>query len=552
MLRASQALIAGGILHRDGYKLTLSHRKARSDGLQGIQGTVYIVACPLNNPFVHTVRKLLTKQGINYRLIDVPWSECRLLPQKLTKWCREKPIGIILRASTITESLGLWLEGATLPIVVYAEGLHPKQACVQMDVHQAVERGINHLYELGHRRMAIFSIGPHFSTAEWIGLYRTACLKRGLKESASNLWVAENYREDVVREALTNAHRLQPEVTALMARDHLAVRATRIFSVPKDISVIGVGEATYGMASHPPVTMVALRDPDVLAAWACTNLIDQIQTIQSGMPPKIPTEALFVPELIQRNSTREITTTKVATKLQVKSPIPVVHPSQTWRKVYPFLQKKSWDEWRPLDISKLVNHSMTRYHGWLGTDPLEYFPPGLRSIHGVPFQVLNEEHNRGYAVITFRSPRSHSAEGKKLPTQVRLPVKLQTKALYFLHGCGYAIPIPFAEYIIHFASGRQSTVPLVPLGLTKGNPPKFQKHMQPNVQDWWEGYEQRDFPHAHRATVFNVVDPTAYERTLYSLEWINPRPNDEVSSLEVRVDPKAGPILALISVTALL
>jgi hypothetical protein len=54
------------------------------------------------------------------------------------------------------------------------------------------------------------------------------------------------------------------------------------------------------------------------------------------------------------------------------------------------------------------------------------------------------------------------------------------------------------------------------------------------------------------ATVFNPADPTEYERYLYTLEWINPRPKEEISHIEVRVDSEAGPTLALIAATALL
>jgi hypothetical protein len=74
----------------------------------------------------------------------------------------------------------------------------------------------------------------------------------------------------------------------------------------------------------------------------------------------------------------------------------------------------------------------------------------------------------------------------------------------------------------------------------------------PNLQDWWEGYPQVDFSHAHRVTVFDPANPGAYERTLYTLEWINPRPEEALTFIEVKVDPKAGPTLALIAVTALL
>lgn len=81
--------------------------------------------------------------------------------------------------------------------------------------------------------------------------------------------------------------------------------------------------------------------------------------------------------------------------------------------------------------------------------------------------------------------------------------------------------------------------------------PKQSGGLKPNLQDWWPEYEPQAFPHAMYATIFNPADTLAYERTLYTLEWINPRPKEEISRIEVRVNPDAGPALALIAVTAL-
>ena len=195
---------------------------------------------------------------------------------------------------------------------------------------------------------------------------------------------------------------------------------------------------------------------------------------------------------------------------------------------------------------------MTREHGWLGGEPLLHFSPGLRSIHGVPFQVIEERRNSGRAVVTFRSPQTHSTKGKELPTAVKIPVGGRVKALYFLHGCAVAKPVPFAEYIMHFNTGKKARIPLIPRGASSRRAHRRNGKLKPNLQDWWQGFEQQDFPHAFHATIFNPVDPEDYERTLYSLEWINRWPEQEVSHIEVRVDPKAGPTLALIAVTALM
>jgi hypothetical protein len=105
---------------------------------------------------------------------------------------------------------------------------------------------------------------------------------------------------------------------------------------------------------------------------------------------------------------------------------------------------------------------------------------------------------------------------------------------------------------MHYRKGASFRLPLIPLGQSS-RAALERLGLEPNVQDWWpDGYEQEDFPHAHRLSVFDRAVPAAYDRSLYSLEWINPRPNDEITFIEVQVDPNAGPTLALVAVTALL
>ena len=149
--------------------------------------------------------------------------------------------------------------------------------------------------------------------------------------------------------------------------------------------------------------------------------------------------------------------------------------------------------------------------------------------------MLDEERNKGRAVITFQSENSHSAEGKRLPTKAQLKLEARVKALYFLHGCGSARPGPFAWYVMHYKKGDAISVPLIPLGKSRVLAAKELGKLKPNIQDWWTpAFEQENFPHAYHAAVFNPADPAAYVRALYSLEWINPRPADEVSFIEVR------------------
>jgi hypothetical protein len=477
-----------------------------------------------------------------------------LLP--LRKALAEKPAGIMLWIPCWTNKLQMGLETKKIPLVICAEFSTPevKYSTVGTDVYRGVLKALEHLRDLGHQHIAHVSCIRNTWRQELADIYEQVCLQLNLRQAASTFWEVDTSSKSELREMLLEHRRRHPEVTALFADSETATLLTAHFKVPAELSVVGLYEPL--IKCRPALTTIALPEQNqCMTEWACMELIAQIRAHESGRPSPPARRAFYEPELVVRDSTRAL---KAKEKL---APSPVVNgmpaapppsPWETWRKSYPYLTKRQSNDWRQFDLTKLANHSMTREHGWLGEDPLLYFVPGLRSIHGIPFQVIDENRNGGRAVVTFRSPHTHTTGGKELPITAKIAVQNSVRAVYFLHGCGHALPIPFAEYLIHFKNGRTAKVPLLPLGSTKQTKRQRLSQLQPNLQDWWPENAQQDFPHARYAIVFNPAAPQEYERYLYTLEWINPRSKDEISHIEVRVNPAAGPTLALIAVTALL
>jgi len=549
--RACQQLIADGVLQRKGYKLFAgSGNPARAPIAGEVQVLSYL------QPFARTAGRLLAGLGVRHRVLELSFSRDLNPLLSLRKALAEKPAGIILWIPCWTHKLQMGLETKNIPLVICAEFSTPevKYSMVGTDVYRGVLKALEHLRDLGHQRIAHVSCVRNPWRQELADIYEQVCLQLNLRQAASKFWEVDTSSKSELREMLLEHRRRHPEVTALFADSETAALATAHFKVPADLSVVGLYEPPS--KCRPALTTIALPEQNqCVAEWACMELIAQIRAHESGRPSPPARRAFYEPELVVRDSTRAL---KAKEKL---APSPVVNgmpaasppsPWETWRKSYPYLTKRQSNDWRQFDLTKLANHSMTREHGWLGEDPLLYFVPGLRSIHGIPFQVIDENRNGGRAVVTFRSPHTHTTGGKELPDTAKIAVNSPVKALYFLHGCGHAQPLPFAEYLIHFKQGTTASVPLLPMGAAKQTKPPRRGKLQPNLQDWWPENAQQDFPHARYAIVFNPADPQAYERYLYTLEWINPRPRDEVSHIEVRVNPDAGPSLALIAVTALL
>jgi|GEM_PF-852212 len=547
---ACNNLISGGLLKRNGYKLLVGEgAPVRAP----VSGDVCLLSYSGN--FLKVAGRTLDERGVKHRAVELSYTKHPSPAPVLREVFSEKPAGMILWMGGWIEGLVPLLEKETSPLVVCANAVPPglRHSSVGTDVCWNAEIALKHLFGLGHRKIACVSLECPISRS-LEACFMKGCWQLGISSRA--IWRTEARDKDEFREMLLERLTQNPGVTAIVAGNTLAKLAAAAFDLPREFSVVSLFDS-----EQSSLTAVTLRDQDAcIASWACTEIISRIQSAESGRPMPPPHHALFVPELIDRGSTRALAhREKEIAGVSSISPMGRIggmgrmaaSPGASWTKTYTYLKRSRTHNWRQLDLSKLANHSMTREHGWLGGEPLLHFPSGLRSIHGVPFQVIEENRNGGRAVVTFRSPHTHSAEGKALPVLVKLPVGGPVKALYFLHGCGHARPTAFAEYRIHFTTGPVAIIPLALIGTDMKSARQRLGKLKPNLQDWWPSYPQQDFPHAKYVTVFNPADPQEYERYLYTLEWINPRPKDEISHIEVRVDPKAGPALGLVAVTAL-
>jgi hypothetical protein len=226
-----------------------------------------------------------------------------------------------------------------------------------------------------------------------------------------------------------------------------------------------------------------------------------------------------------------------------------VHEAEeTWQQPHRLAAETRPGAMVQVDLSAWANRAITRQNSWLGHLPLLHFGPGRKTIHGVTFDVIDEHKNRGNAAVVLRSHRSPSTAGRMLPVEVAVPVRRRVRAVYVLHGCGYAgEPAPFAWYDFYLTGRRPISVPIVARGM--GEPPVDAP--QPNIQDWWP-----DFPQFNDAGIRHLVitengDPFDYERYLYTLEWENPYPDAELTTLYLRSNPAMETTLALLGITLL-
>jgi LacI family transcriptional regulator len=177
----------------------------------------------------------------------------------------------------------------------------------------AAEFALEHLYKLGHRRLA-FIMGQEFSsdtTVRWQSI-QTAANQKGLKIMPSLVAQLEGDSPSpelgyiATRKILAKDEKF----TALFAfNDISAIGAIRALQekglrVPQDVSVIGFDD-TYDAAFHNPA-LTTIRQPLFeMGRLAAQTLLQRIanSNADTGANDEFPPEISIEPELIIRNST---------------------------------------------------------------------------------------------------------------------------------------------------------------------------------------------------------------------------------------------------------
>lgn len=227
------------------------------------------------------------------------------------------------------------------------------------------------------------------------------------------------------------------------------------------------------------------------------------------------------------------------------------------RRRYALTATAAPSRFRPLDLAPHANRPLNYRKGWLGDLPLRYPWTGAQVVHGVPFQVPGGRARTQPGAVVFRSAINQTGSRRPLPDRLRLEVGEQARAVYFLHGCGFAHVLSrFATY--GFYSGR---VLLGETGLVAlGQPPPGEESGEgwrgadgANIQDWWPDVPQPDFPSAWRVPVPDGESEADASRhvCLYTLEWKNPTPERRLTHIVIEVDAEQTTTLGLLGVSVL-
>lgn len=568
--RAMSRLIAEGVVRREGYKLYY--------GGERIDGTS--LTCDLvvgrRSHFIRGYRKVAKALGIGLRVHFYASLHEAIAHLRQLKECGAECVlfdpPCILPVASWAPAMRELLENDIPAVSVgqYEEGLY----CVLEDHTRAVGQVFSQLRELGHSELALFTLPPRASAAAeihdaWLSLPWGA----KARTSAKRVAFYEDAREDVQILAQRLAEEWK-DVTALVVHSvyepilpHLlGEMAGRGRSVPKDLSIVALGDPKYAPTCVPAVSAVTFDYPLMheTAFRLAQRLVREKQHI-GLLPP--PACLRAHPGYSSRASVRSLLGPALGAKTRDKEleehSGDLLHPESKQalrallRKPYPLTLAASQARFSAVDIAPFVNRSLNYRKGWFGDLPLAHFAPGRHLVHGVPFDVRGGAKRTDNGAIVFRSRTNERGSSRELPSHVRIPINAKATAVYILHGCGYTRYLsPFASYEFCCGKKKLGEVKMIALGRSRydWNSVRLKEDSAiANIQDWWGDFPHIDFPGSRQVPIIPPNNDTEVSRCayLYTLEWKNPHPERTITHMDIKVDTDQSTTLGVIAITIL-
>lgn len=214
--------------------------------------------------------------------------------------------GLILFALRENDPRVAFLREVEFPFVVFGRGPDTHAACCWIDVDGAagIEAAVDHLVELGHRRIGYITppAEQYLATLRWEGY------ERGLRKHGLGIDPGLVYEGDFTEQAgQLGTHFLldgvRPPTAVICNNDRMAFGAmlaiqSRGLKVGRDVSVIGFDDIP--LARYWPIPLTTLYQPTIEIGG---QLFKLLQSVIQGKPAAELAGRLISPELRVRQST---------------------------------------------------------------------------------------------------------------------------------------------------------------------------------------------------------------------------------------------------------
>ncbi|MDR3708841.1 MAG: LacI family DNA-binding transcriptional regulator [Capsulimonadaceae bacterium] len=258
-----------------------------------------------SNPFAFAVIEGIlagaAKEGYNVTLFTEPWVDAA---QSLGKMRDGRVDGVIVIAASSQSDILPTLSEFGVPAVALAAAASDSPVpAVDVDNHAGSRMAVNHLLELGHRRIAHLQGDDTLSSAVRSRDGFLQALRDAGIEAAEGYVPAGTYEEKSGYErAIFLLERPDPPTAIVAANDVLAIAAIqaahdRNVRVPEDLSVVGFDDIPMAAFIDPPLTTV---HQDLLGMGTKAVRV-LMQVLRGEATPGEP--FLFMPVLVVRKST---------------------------------------------------------------------------------------------------------------------------------------------------------------------------------------------------------------------------------------------------------
>ena len=233
--------------------------------------------------FYNHIQNSLVEQSYaaGYELIVRPYSQ----PADLTHWLIEWGVDGVFWHSR-DESLARWIASRFTMVQINRHLRIPADSVVP-DQEGIVLVALNHLRQLGHKRIALLS----FSRNDDVTRLRSRTYLEYMRENrlaSFEDWIAEGDVEKIIRML---AGRSPQNPTALIVGDYSALLIQQKlrqmgFSLPEDLSIVGIDNVSASEFSNPRMTSVDIQIEEItrvslsLMISRINNTVDSFQKIE--------------------------------------------------------------------------------------------------------------------------------------------------------------------------------------------------------------------------------------------------------------------------------
>ena len=239
------------------------HARRLATGSSDLYGLVISgIANPYFPEIIRGYQAMAWSRGFDVLLCNTEYDpeRTRAVMQKL----RESEVrGVAIVTSSVDKDMAAELTAAGIPLVFCNSDPAGKLiGNIFIEYEHGVKKAIEHVLELGHRRLAVIAGPPDNRTAVTIkNALESGLAARGLKPVCV---LESDYRVDAGASAVRQILSLPEIPTAIFCgNDLIAMGAMSALEesgvrVPEDVSVIGIDDIFFAYLARPPLTTISV------------------------------------------------------------------------------------------------------------------------------------------------------------------------------------------------------------------------------------------------------------------------------------------------------